>query len=60
MQLLDMPIHLRGLFKGEIGAHLRDQGSDLWEVFPNNTLCSWKRTLCCSLGVSSNIELMLP
>lgn len=50
--------HLPALFKGEMGAHLSNQRSVLREVFPNNTLYSWK-TLCCSLGLSLNTGLTL-
>lgn len=56
MELLHGP--MPGLFKGEMGTHLRDRGSVLWEVFPNNTLYSWK-TLCCFLGLSLNTGLTL-
>lgn len=48
---------LPGLLRGERVAHLRDQGSVLWD---NNTLYLWRETLWCSLGLSSNTELILP
>lgn len=51
---------LPGMFKGEIGTHLRGWGQFfIYEAFPDNTLYSWRRTLCRSPGLSSNTEFTM-